>query len=42
MAPGSRGVQAVFLHFSGEDFSQTGDVFGELRVACHSRSCSIS
>jgi hypothetical protein len=32
MAPGSRGVGAVFVHFSGEDSGQTGDGFGELRV----------
>jgi hypothetical protein len=31
MAPGSKGVRAVFLYFSGEDSGQTGDVTGELR-----------
>ena len=42
MALESRGVQLVFLCFSGEDFGQTGDVTGEPRVACCSRSCNIS
>uniref|UniRef100_A0A2N9HBX0 Uncharacterized protein n=1 Tax=Fagus sylvatica TaxID=28930 RepID=A0A2N9HBX0_FAGSY len=32
MAPGSRGIGAVFVHFSGEDSDQTGDAFGEPRV----------
>uniref|UniRef100_A0A2N9F262 Uncharacterized protein n=1 Tax=Fagus sylvatica TaxID=28930 RepID=A0A2N9F262_FAGSY len=32
MAPGSRGVGAVFVHFSGEDSDQTGDAIGEPRV----------
>uniref|UniRef100_A0A2N9FU70 Uncharacterized protein n=1 Tax=Fagus sylvatica TaxID=28930 RepID=A0A2N9FU70_FAGSY len=32
MAPGSRGVGAVFVHFSGEDSGQTGDAIGEPRV----------
>uniref|UniRef100_A0A2N9GA46 Aminotransferase-like plant mobile domain-containing protein n=2 Tax=Fagus sylvatica TaxID=28930 RepID=A0A2N9GA46_FAGSY len=31
MAPGSRGIGAVFVHFSGEDSDQTGDAFGEPR-----------
>jgi hypothetical protein len=42
MAPGSRGVRAVFLRFSGEDSGQTGDATGEPRVASRSRSCSLS
>ena len=42
MAPKSRGVRAVFLRFSDEDSSQTGDATGELRVASHSWSCSLS
>ena len=33
MAPGSRGVRAVFLCFYSEDSGQTGDVTGESRVA---------
>jgi hypothetical protein len=33
MAPGSRGVRAVFLRFSDEDSGQTGDVTSEPRVA---------
>jgi hypothetical protein len=33
MAPGSRGVGAVFSHFSGEDSGQTGEATGEPRVA---------
>ena len=41
MGPGSKVVQEVFLHFSGEDSGQTGDVTGELRVACRSRSCPL-
>jgi hypothetical protein len=32
MAPGSRSVGAVFVHFSGEDSDQTGDTIGEPRV----------
>uniref|UniRef100_A0A2N9EG70 Uncharacterized protein n=1 Tax=Fagus sylvatica TaxID=28930 RepID=A0A2N9EG70_FAGSY len=32
MAPGSRGVGAVFVHFSDEDSGQTGDAIGEPRV----------
>ena len=42
MAPGSRGVRAVFSHFSGEDFGQTGETTGEPRVASRSWSCSLS
>ena len=42
MAPGSRGVWDVFLRFSDEDSSQTGDVTGEPRVACRNWSCSLS
>uniref|UniRef100_A0A2N9H4W5 Uncharacterized protein n=1 Tax=Fagus sylvatica TaxID=28930 RepID=A0A2N9H4W5_FAGSY len=32
MAPGSRGIGAVFVHLSGEDSDQMGDAFGEPRV----------
>ena len=32
MAPGSRGVRAIFVRFFDEDSSQTGDVIGEPRV----------
>jgi hypothetical protein len=32
MAPGSRGVGAVFVHFSDADSGQTGDAIGEPRV----------
>jgi hypothetical protein len=42
MVPGTRVVQAVFLHFFGEDSSQAGDVIGEPRVAHHSRICPLS
>ena len=42
MAPGSRGVRAVFLCFSGEDSSQTGDITGEPRVTLRSQSCTLS
>uniref|UniRef100_A0A2N9HPP7 Integrase catalytic domain-containing protein n=1 Tax=Fagus sylvatica TaxID=28930 RepID=A0A2N9HPP7_FAGSY len=42
MAPGSRGVGAVFVHFSGEDSGQTGDAFGEPRVPRRSRSHYLS
>jgi hypothetical protein len=42
MAPGSRGVGAVFVHFSGEDSDQTGDAIGEPRVPRRSRSCYLS
>uniref|UniRef100_A0A2N9FZD8 Uncharacterized protein n=1 Tax=Fagus sylvatica TaxID=28930 RepID=A0A2N9FZD8_FAGSY len=37
MAPGSRGIGAVFVHSSGEDSDQTGDAFGEPRVPRRSR-----
>uniref|UniRef100_A0A2N9GSE0 Uncharacterized protein n=1 Tax=Fagus sylvatica TaxID=28930 RepID=A0A2N9GSE0_FAGSY len=40
MAPGSRGVGAVFVHFSGEDSGQTGDAIGEPRVPRRSWSHS--
>ena len=33
MAPGSKGVQAVFLYFSGEGSGQTKDVTSKPRVA---------
>uniref|UniRef100_A0A2N9IRA4 Uncharacterized protein n=1 Tax=Fagus sylvatica TaxID=28930 RepID=A0A2N9IRA4_FAGSY len=42
MAPGSRGVGAVFARFSGEDSDQTGDATGEPRVPRHSRSRYLS
>uniref|UniRef100_A0A2N9ETI7 Uncharacterized protein n=1 Tax=Fagus sylvatica TaxID=28930 RepID=A0A2N9ETI7_FAGSY len=42
MAPGSRGVGAVFVCFSGEDSGQTGDAFGEPRVPRRSRSRYLS
>jgi hypothetical protein len=32
MAPGSRGVRAIFVCFSGEDSGQTGDAIGKPRV----------
>jgi hypothetical protein len=38
MAPGSRGVGAIFVHFSDEDSGQTGDAIGEPRVPRRSRS----
>ena len=42
MAPGSRGAEAVFVCFSGEDSGQTGDATGEPRVARLSRSRHLS
>jgi hypothetical protein len=42
MAPGSRGVGAVFACFSGEDSGQTGDATGEPRVPRRSWSRYIS
>uniref|UniRef100_A0A2N9FC89 Uncharacterized protein n=1 Tax=Fagus sylvatica TaxID=28930 RepID=A0A2N9FC89_FAGSY len=42
MAPGSRGVGAVFVHFSGEDSGQTGDAIGEPRVPRRSWSRYLS
>uniref|UniRef100_A0A2N9FKF9 Aminotransferase-like plant mobile domain-containing protein n=1 Tax=Fagus sylvatica TaxID=28930 RepID=A0A2N9FKF9_FAGSY len=42
MAPGSRGVGAVFVHFSGEDSGQTGDAIGEPRVPRRSWSHYLS
>ena len=42
MSPGSRGVGAVFVHFSGEDSGQTGDAIGEPRVPRRSRSRYLS
>ena len=42
MAPGSRGVGAVFVHFSDEDSGQAGDAIGEPRVPRRSRSCYLS
>ena len=42
MAPGSRGVGAVFVHFSDEDSGQTGDVLGEPRVPRRSQSRYLS
>jgi hypothetical protein len=41
MAPGSRGVRAIFSRFSGEDSGQTGEATGELRVASRNWSCSL-
>ena len=42
MAPGSRGVEAVFVHSSDEDSGQTGDALGEPRVPRRSRSRYLS
>ena len=42
MAPGSRVVGAVFMHFSDEDSGQTGDALGEPRVPRRSRSSYLS
>ena len=42
MAPGSRGVGAVFVHFSDEDSGQTGGALGEPRVPRRSRSRYLS
>ena len=42
MAPGSRGVGAVFVYFSDEDSGQTGDALGEPRVPRRSRSHYLS
>jgi hypothetical protein len=42
MAPGSRGVWAVFSRFSGKDSGQMGDATGEPRVASRSWSCNLS
>ena len=42
MAPGSRGVEAVFVHFSNEDSGQTGDAIGKSRVPRRSRSRYLS
>jgi hypothetical protein len=42
MAPGSRGVGAVFVHFSGVDSGQTGNAIGEPRVPRRSRSHYLS
>ena len=42
MAPGSRGVGAVFVHFSDEDSGQTEDAIGEPRVPRRSRSRYLS
>jgi hypothetical protein len=42
MAPGSRGVGAVFVHFSNVDSGQTGNVIGEPRVTRRSRSHYLS
>uniref|UniRef100_A0A2N9G4E7 Uncharacterized protein n=1 Tax=Fagus sylvatica TaxID=28930 RepID=A0A2N9G4E7_FAGSY len=42
MAPGSRGVGAVFARFSGEDSGQTGDATGEPRVPRRSWSRYLS
>ena len=37
MAPGMKGVRAVFLYFSGKDFGKTEDATGELRHTSRSR-----
>jgi hypothetical protein len=42
MAPGSRGVGAVFVHSSDADSGQTGNAIGEPRVPRRSRSHHIS
>jgi hypothetical protein len=42
MAPGSQGVGAVFVCFSGEDSGQTGDAIGEPRVPRRSWSRHLS
>uniref|UniRef100_A0A2N9G766 Uncharacterized protein n=1 Tax=Fagus sylvatica TaxID=28930 RepID=A0A2N9G766_FAGSY len=42
MAPGSRGIGAVFVHLSGEDSDQMGDAFGEPRVPRRSWSRYLS
>jgi hypothetical protein len=42
MAPGSRGVEAVFVHFSGEDSDQMGGAIGEPRVPRRSWSRYLS
>ena len=42
MAPGSQGAGAVFVCFSGKDFGQTGDAFGEPRVPHRSQSRYLS
>jgi hypothetical protein len=42
MAPGSRGVRAIFACFSGEDSGRMGDATGEPRVARRSRSRYLS
>ena len=42
ITPGSRGVGAVFVHFSDEDSGQTGGALGEPRVPRRSRSRYLS
>ena len=42
MAPGSRGVGAVFVHFSDEDSGQTWDAIGKPRVPRRSQSRYLS
>ena len=42
MAPGSRGVGAIFVRFSDEDSGQTGDAIGEPRVPRRSWSRYLS
>jgi hypothetical protein len=42
MAPRSRGVGVVFVHFSGEDFDQMGNAIGEPRVPRRSWSLYLS
>ena len=42
MAPGSRGVGAIFVHFSDEDSGETGNAIGEPRVPRRSWSRYLS
>uniref|UniRef100_A0A2N9J4Z1 Uncharacterized protein n=1 Tax=Fagus sylvatica TaxID=28930 RepID=A0A2N9J4Z1_FAGSY len=42
MAPGSRGVGAIFVHSSDADSGQTGNAIGEPRVPRRSRSHHLS
>ena len=42
MTPGSRGAGAIFVCFSGEDSSQSGDATGEPRVPRRSWSHHLS
>jgi hypothetical protein len=42
MAPGSRGIGAVLVHFSDADSGPTGNAIGEPRVPRRSRSHYLS